>query len=402
MMNRYYLDYNATAPVSSAVMSWLKGADLFEYSMNPAGLYSSGRRARSILHQVERDLLAEVGLTETHQIIFHSGATEGINLFFRGFLSATDFFYSPLDHAALLGVQKFLKPSLKIHELPVLPSGDIDLAEWIQKISEQLDSVSVSVSVREGERHRPQGILNWTLVNNETGVIWPLEEARRLKEVFGDKLLIHVDAVQSPGRLKDYQKLDPTLDAYTYSGHKFGALKGVGMTFIKKELASQITSLMGGGEQQSGLRPGTENVMGAFSLKLAWGEWRENFNFSQLCAVKDQFESELIKIFGNDKNQMALIGEGARFRNLNTITLNFKSLRSESLLPLMDLNGLEVGLGSACSSGTTKPSRILMALGYQENESRGMIRISFSPFLKMSEVENMLGYFRHVKNVMSK
>lgn len=124
--------------------------------------------------------------------------------------------------------------------------------------------------------------LNYTYVNNESGVVWPLEWALDLKKE--TKCFVHVDAVQAAGKIANWEMLLPELDAYTFSGHKFGALKGIGFTFFNKEL--DFNPLIVGGTQQEGLRAGTENALGVYTIKLALHEMKENFNADALSIAK--------------------------------------------------------------------------------------------------------------------
>lgn len=222
--------------------------------------------------------------------------------------------------------------------------------------------------------------LNFTYINNETGILWPLTLAENIKDQTG--AFVHVDAVQLVGKIKDWQKLSPLLDSYTFSGHKFGSLKGQGFTFLKKH--SPVSPLIIGGNQQSGLRAGTENAAAIYSLKLALLEFAEKFDPVELLSAKKYLEEELQKMIAGKGE---IVGFKNQNRNLNTIFIMFKGMKAELVSAKFDLLGMDVSTGSACSSGVIKENRILMNMGYSKDDSKSAIRFSFSPFLSLDEAK---------------
>ena len=170
--------------------------------------------------------------------------------------------------------------------------------------------------------------------------------------------------------------LSSALDSYTFSGHKFGALKGVGFSFVKKVI--EISPLLVGGNQQLGLRAGTENALGIYSLKLALEDMKDQFSANNLLIAKNEIESKLIKLVGNKGEVVAV---NSAHRNLNTIFLILYGLKAEVLSVKFDLLGVDLSTGSACSSGIIKENRILMSMGYSYEDSRSALRFSFSPLM---------------------
>jgi len=210
------------------------------------------------------------------------------------------------------------------------------------------------------------GLLNLTWVNNITGIVNSLEDTSKLKQ--NNNLLIHVDATQAIGKIKDWKKLNHDIDAYTFSGHKFGALKGVGFSFVKKGLFN-FELINGGGQQK--FRSGTLNTTGILSLKLALEELNEqqkDYSF-----LRDSFENKLKSSLGDN---IEIIGSSAS-RNFNTSCILFKDLNVQDLFNVIDMNNFDISFGSACSSGVVSSNKAIVCMGYSEIESKSILRFSF-------------------------
>ena len=323
--------------------------------------------------------------TDTHKLFFHSGASEGINSVFKGLAfkffkekKQVSFFFSEVDHACVVQLKEDLEVlGHKVIFFPVDKNGLFDQIKLIKNILKETS---------EGR----ESYLNYTLINNETGVIWPLQWAEEIKKQTG--AFIHVDAVQLVGKMANWDMLSPDLDAYTFSGHKFGALKGIGFTFLNKE--TEFSPLIVGGTQQDGLRAGTENALGVHSIKLALHDMKEHFVASEVGVAKDEIEQALVDFLG-DKGEV--VARAAPFRNLNTIFLVIYGQKAETLSAKFDMMGIDLSTGSACSSGIIKENRVLMAMGYSYENSRSSIRLSFSPLMKKSEVA---GYVEKIKSIL--
>jgi cysteine desulfurase len=213
-------------------------------------------------------------------------------------------------------------------------------------------------------------------VHNETGVISNLQDLSRFKSI--PDLFIHVDAVQSPGKMLNWDDL-AVGDIFTYSAHKFGALKGIGFSFFMKSLP--FHPMITGGGQQSSRRSGTENPMGVWSIRLALEDLKktniaENFKFrSELEAFMESELSEIGK----------LPFKGLPHRISNTIYFSLNSLSSDMALALFDISGLEISAGSACSSGAAKDSVVMTKLGLIDQAKNGL-RLSFGFTLAQDDV----------------
>lgn len=369
--NRLYLDFNATSPLAETVKSWLaRGEFLFA---NPSSIHSSGKSARRSVNEVTEYLYQLFGLSEDDfDLIYHSGATEGMSMLIQGraaYLRAHheggSFFYASSDHSCVVNqVPRLEAQGLKAFEISVDDQGELD-PEVIGQMS-------------SNEAGPNQKFFSFTWVNNETGVVWDLKKAKEIKEQTGAS--VFVDAVQSVGKIDDWNKLDPSLDAYTFSGHKFGALKGVGFSFIKKDL--KLCPLVMGGGQQQGMRSGTENTFGIVSLKYALEELHERQDLRLLQTSKQLIEQNLHELIG-DKGE--IIAAKAPKRNHNTICFRLNGVRADQFLTAFDLAGIDVSTGSACSSGAVAPSRVLLAMGKSTNEAKSSLRLSFAPYLNTQD-----------------
>lgn len=352
MNSRIYLDYNATAPLANSVMDFLKSDDL--PFGNPSSTHSTGKFAKGFITKSQKIIRDIFQTPDAVKLFFHSGATEGINTFFNINKDCVMAYFSS-DHSVVSAcAKKHQESGGKVLELPICSNGQFDL-EVIK---------TILTPYKENDIY-----LNYTYANNETGIIWTLEEAKVLKHNF-PKMKVHVDGAQIIGKHHDWHLLDFDLDAYTFSGHKFGALKGTGFTFLKNEL--MINPLIKGGGQQSNLRSGTENAIGIYSIALALKETLDNFDHSKMLEIRKQFEGEIIEIL---KDNISIIGQDSP-RLANTISLYHRSLRGDLAQIKFDLNGIDISFGSACSSGSSNGSHVLNAMGLQQF-NRNLIRISF-------------------------
>lgn len=350
-MDRIYLDTNATSPLAPALKAWLaKGDFLFA---NPASQHGSGKKSAFALDEA-RDFLFELYSLQSKDfdLYFHSGATEAVNTFFISGAKACDalFVYAPTDHACVRE-QHSRYPQTCL--LKIDSQGDLLLEESIHEIR---------------KFKRKKIYLNFTWVHNETGVVWPLHLAEKLKEATG--AIVHVDAPQSIAKVEDWTNLSSKLDMYSFSSHKCGAFKNHGWSFVRKKSLAPL--ILGGGQQN--LRSGTENTMAAIGLKLALEEIKNKWS----CVESEKLITQ-IRSFLDD----ALRGSGARVSscanvlNTNTILFYFHSQPSDQTLPLFDMAGLEISSGAACSSGAAKESHVLKALGIEQS-AKNALRLSLN------------------------
>ncbi len=358
--SRFYFDYNATSPLADSVRKFLSEGD-FLYA-NPSSVHTSGKKAYGAYKLASSELMSSFGLSDSHRIMFHSGATEGVNTLIKGFADyarrdgkVVHFFYSPTDHPCVFNLKESLQLfGHKVYPIDVDENGDFDEKVLIERIK-SLGDVPV--------------LLNYTVVNNETGVVWNLDRAVRIKQQTG--CYVNVDCAQSPGKIRNWDILSPHLDCYTLSGHKFGALKGVGLSFIRNDF--EFTPLIVGGGQQDGMRSGTVNVLGVMSMHLAIRELKEKFAPDDMEQGLKYIHDALKELLGDNGR---IVAEGM-VKNLNTISLIVKERKSDVMLAAFDIAGIEISAGSACSAGVLAPSRVLMSMGMDESEAKSFLRFSF-------------------------
>lgn len=371
---RRYLDHNATSPLLPVVAALAADGGAAGGGFgNPSSTHQEGREAKRLLDEAREGVLGTLGArSEDFDLVFHSGATEGINAVTRGFAASRPgaaFAHSATDHSAALAQRGPLEArGHRVLPLPVNARGD-------------LDPDRAAAAIRE-LAPRPV-LLHWTWVNNETGVVFPLEDALAVKEATG--ATIHVDAVQSVGRIEGWRPLPDGVDACTWSGHKFGAFKGTGLTLVRKGLG--LPPLVSGGGQQGGLRAGTENVLGAAGLAAALAHVAERHDPKAQREAKDLLVREIKAAAGA---RAAVAGEGAGRTSAQTVCLVLDGERSDIVSIAFDLAGMAVGTGSACLSGELRPSHVLKAMGFGDEAARSAVRLSFSPYVDRREMEGHL------------
>lgn len=346
-----YLDYNATAPMKPAVRAAMLEA--MERYGNASSVHRFGRIARRYIEEA-RSYVAALAGAEPAQVVFTSGGTEANNLVLNGFAPGV-VITSAIEHDSVLAGAA--------QKLPVSADGVVDLA-----------------AAEEILRAAPAGALvSVMMVNNETGVIQPLEEIVRLAKSFGHR--VHTDAVQAAGRLPiDFKALG--VDYLTLSAHKIGGPQGMGALIVGEKIA--LKPLIRGGGQEINRRAGTENAAGIIGFgiasKLAADDLRD---MPRLALVRDMLEQRLRNTGGED---VAVPGASAP-RVGNTLCVSMRGMSGETQVVSMDLAGVAVSAGSACSSGKVKASHVLKAMGYGEDVAGTAIRISLGWNTQEHDVE---------------
>jgi cysteine desulfurase len=370
-VDRIYLDFNATSPLSTSVSDWLKSGEVV--FANPSSQHSAGKSARKVINESRSYLFNCFRQSEkdTH-LFFHSGATEAFCAFAHSFsewarLEGKDLLicYSKLDHPAVTSLsERYFGPQVKFYELK-LNGLEYDHETNFEAIKDKKDN-------------NPDLLILYhhLWVHNETGGVSSLGELSQFKTI--PDLYLHVDAVQAPGKVSDWNELKVG-DIFSFSAHKFGALKGVGFSFFSKKIS--FHPLISGGGQQGNLRSGTENPMGVQSVMLAL---KDLSSVDVLANMQKRKELEMFL-------QSAFTGIGellstrCREQNANTLYFYIRDLPSDIALALFDLQGLMLSAGSACSSGAAKPSTLMTHLGYK-NEAKNGLRLSFGFNLSSSQL----------------
>ncbi len=335
-----YLDSNATTPIKPAVRTAM--AEAMERHGNPSSVHRYGRIARRYMDDARAKVAALVG-AKPFEVIFTSSGSEANNLVLSQFVCPI---VSSIEHESVLS---FSAPDKR---LPVLMDGRIDLyaAERILMKCPKGSLVSVM------------------LVNHETGVIQPLAALSYLTRKFGH--FLHVDAVQAAGRMPlNFASMG--VDALTLSAHKIGGPQGMGALVIKESIS--LDPLIRGGGQEQGRRSGTENVAGVIGFgvaaQLAADDLRDTL---RLQALRDKLQHRIVSISGGDA---IIIGEHAP-RVANTLLVALPGLSGEAQVASMDLAGVAVSAGSACSSGKARKSHVLTSMGYEPQIAGCVMRIS--------------------------
>lgn len=368
-LERLYLDYNATSPLSKSVLNWLKSGDLL--FANPSSQHSHGKKSRKLINEARSRLYEVFGKSESSTaLFFHSGATEAFTTFAHSFsemarLQGKELLIcsSSIDHPAVTSLaERYWGSHVHTYELKKNP----DLTNsWDENYQALLDK----------KENNPDLIILYhhLWVHNETGLVSPLNDLQKMKSI--PDLYVHVDAVQAPGKIPEWRELNEG-DIWTFSAHKFGALKGIGFSFMKKSFA--FYPLISGGGQQQNLRSGTENPQGVKSITLALDD------LVTVDVEKTKSQREAFEAYLSEK----LNGIGTvvkhQVKNSNTVYFYLHDLSSDVALALFDLNGLEISAGSACSSGSAKASPVLLHMGVQKEAKNGL-RLSWG--FTMSEEE---------------
>ena len=360
-VRRVYLDNSATTPVDPRVAAALARA-VVEVFGNASSVHGFGQQARAAIDRARREVAALIGARQ-NEIVFASGGTEANNLAIRGLCEASvshgrHIITSAIEHPSVGGVCAELeKRGWEITRLPVCENGIVRVEDVAQSL--RPDTVLVTIM----------------LANNEIGTIQPIGEIGALlreKRAAGQRHLhLHTDAVQAAGRLPlDVEKLG--CDLLTMSGHKLYAPKGIGALYVRRGV--RLHSQNVGGHQERERRAGTENVPGIVAFgeaaRLAREEITERSRHDR--ALRDTFEAAV----GDRIKDVVLNGD--RERRLSHLSnISFRFIEGEGLLINLDLEGVAVSTGSACSSGTLEPSPVIRALGVDDELARGSIRFSF-------------------------
>lgn len=365
-MARIYLDYNATCPIRAEVIE--AAADAMRIAGNASSIHGDGRAARKIVEDARENIAALAGVRSA-QVIFNSGATEGNNTVLSGFQGrrvlalATE---HPSVHEAARAAEY----------IPVTASGGVDMDRYEILLGQSPAPALVAVQC----------------VNSETGVIQPVADiAARAKN---KGALVLCDAVQAAGKIPlDFKSLG--VDYMTLSAHKFGGPQGVGALIFREGL--QIPKFLHGGGQEKRQRAGTENVAGIVGFGIAAKIARQNLTaFEAHCAsLQIRLESGLRAI----ANDIVITGESAS-RAPNTTNIILPRVPAETQVMAMDLEGVSVSSGSACSSGTFKPSHVLAAMGFDAEAAKSALRFSTGWATTEAEIDAALAaYARMVARV---
>ena len=352
---RIYLDHNATTPLAPSVADAMARTMREDFG-NPSSVHHFGQRAKQVVDDARSAVAALLGGTPG-EVVFTSGGTEADNLALRGAADALaasgrrHLIASAVEHEAVLNTLRALaRAGWRTTLLPVGASGIVSPAA----LAETLDDQTAVVSVMHA--------------NNEIGTLQPVAELAAIAHTRG--ALFHTDAVQSAGKVPiDVAALG--VDLLSLSGHKFNGPKGVGALWIRRGV--RLSAVQTGGRHERNRRAGTENVPALAGLGVAADLTRRTLteHGSALASLRDRLEQGVLRgVSGTTVN-------GDReCRVPNTSNISFDGVEAESLLIALDLEGIAVSTGSACSSGTLEPSHVLRAMGLPHTRVQSSIRFS--------------------------
>ena len=367
MAKHIYLDHAATSPLSAhaleAMLPYLTG----EYG-NPSSVYAIGRTAKRAVEDA-RSRVAEVLGASPDEIFFTSGGTESDNWAIKAAAAAQrdkgrHIISTPIEHSAVLHTLEHLsEQGCDVTYLDVDAAGNISL-----------DALRAAI--------RPDTVLITIMAaNNEIGTILPTAEIGRIAREHG--VLFHTDAVQAAGHIP-INTSDMMIDLLSLSGHKFGGPKGTGALYIRRDCG--LPSYVHGGSQERGRRAGTENVAGIVGLATALEDAAAHMeeNRRKVSALRDRLIDGLLRVPG-----ARLTGDPVH-RLPGTASFVFEGVEGEALVILLDQAGICASAGSACTSGSIEPSRVLTAIGLPRALAQSSLRLSLSEYTTEADVNTVL------------
>ncbi|MGC8548884.1 MAG: cysteine desulfurase family protein [Acidobacteriaceae bacterium] len=364
-MKRIYMDANATTPVVPEVLEAMRPWFLESFG-NASSIHQPGQRARAAVEQARMQVAKLLGCRPA-EVVFTSGGTESDNAALFGMVHAGEHLITTsIEHHAVLHVaEKLRERGAEVTFLPVSREGVVDPEDVRRAIQPNTKLISVMYA------------------NNETGAIQPVAEIGKIAREAGVRF--HTDAVQAAGKLPlGVEALG--VDLLSISGHKMHAPQGVGILYVRKGL--QLEPMMYGGSHERQRRAGTENVPGIVGLGKAAEIALESLTsggVERLGRLRDRLEQGILAAVPGSG-----VHSGGVARTANTSSIYFDHLEGEALVIALDLRGLATSGGSACMSGATDPSHVLVAMGVTPQHARASIRFSLSKLNTDEDVDAAL------------
>ena len=370
-MERIYLDYNATTPlrpeVRDAMMPYL--TDAFG---NGSSIHAYGREARNAIDTAREQVAVLIGAKSPSEIVFTGSGTEADNHAIKGLAElqksrgeGNHIITSSVEHHAVLHTCQYLEQrGFEVTYLPVNRYGQIDVQQLISAIRK----TTVLISIMH--------------VNNENGTIQPLEEICQVG--IEQQIPVHTDAVQSIGKI-ELNVQDIGVNLLSLSAHKIYAPKGIGVLYIRR--GTRLANLVHGGSHERNRRAGSENVPAIVGLGVAAelaNEDREQYTShlqKMTQRLRDGLDANIDKIHYNGHHDYCVPG---------TLNVSFESVEGESLILRLDMEGICVSTGSACTSGSMEPSHVLAALGIPPRLAQGTVRFSLGRNTTEEEIDTVI------------
>lgn len=344
-----------------------KAAEWLESFGNPSSIHWAGREPKALIREARQNVAKLLGV-EPLELVFTGGGSEANNFALKGLCTPQalrkQIVISAVEHPSVRKTAEALRDSgFEIDIVGVSREGMVDWKSLENLVSDKTLLVS------------------FMFANNETGHIYPIQKIVQLAHARG--ALVHTDAVQALGKIP-FSLRDLGVDLATISGHKFYALKGCGVLFVRKGLS--LTSLVHGGGQERGRRAGTENLLAIASLGQVCAKSAEiSAQGARLRELRDHMEKRIV----NEIEDVVLTGPMAE-RVPNTSSMCIKGVDGETLLMNLDVRGFAVSTGAACSSGNPEPSPILLAMGFSREEAQSSLRLSLGWGNTKAEVDSLV------------
>ncbi|GIZ15567.1 cysteine desulfurase family protein [Capnocytophaga catalasegens] len=368
-LQKIYLDNASTTPLRSEVIKKIK--ESFQYAGNPSSTHSFGRATKAIIEKARKNIAKELAVSPA-EIIFTSGGTEANNMILRGAirnLGITQIVTSLIEHPSVLHTVQSLENEYgtMVSYVKLMPDGSVDLYHLKKLLSDFPSKEKILVSLMH--------------INNEIGNILPLEEVAVLCQKYN--AYFHSDMVQSIGHFQ-VNLSEIKIDFITASAHKFYGPKGVGFAFIRKDI--NISPLIFGGEQERGMRAGTEPLHNIVGLEQAFMISYQNLDKEReyIVQLKKYFVEEIVKYIPN------VVFNGATedvSYNIINIRLQTDPQKADIVLLYLDMKGIACSKGSACQSGSNQVSHVLKAFLSENHLKMTNLRFSFSIFNTKEEID---------------
>jgi len=361
-MHKVYLDNNATSPLLPEVFEAMRPY-FFEHFGNASSIHQQGQQARGAVERA-REQVAELLNCRAAEVVFTSGGTEGDNLALFGLAKPGDHVItSAVEHHAVLNACKRLQESgCDLTYLPVDGQALVDPDDVRRALRPNTKLISI------------------ILANNETGVLQPVSEIGKIAAEA--EVYFHTDAVQAAGKVPvDVKEIG--CDLLTITGHKMHGPQGAGALYVRK--GTLLQPMLYGGRHERGRRPGTENLPGIVGLGKAAEIALSGFadgSVTKLAALRDQLQRAIVE----QVDQVGVNSQGAP-RVPNTTNIHFDCIEGEAMVIALDLKGLSVSTGAACSSGAIEPSHVLTAMGLSPDRARASIRFSLGKQNTAEDIE---------------